>query len=202
MTPVVGLAIASPWGAGGSEVFLYAGTEVAAWEAERVARDVLAQHHLPAEFAIHRWHPVEERWEDPDVALPGSEAEREAEHQQLLDDETTESGAAGMARWLVRAELPSRPWSGPAALRSACRWRASDRSTTRSARRGRSAIRLPAAMGNERGFRHDHNSYLSAGRTRFDGLPPGHVQGRQCRLPSSSAGGPWVRNKGPKTLAA
>jgi hypothetical protein len=95
-------------GAGGSQVFLYTGTEVAAREAERIARDMLAQHHLRAEFAIHRWHPLEERWEDPEVAMPRTEAERRAEHQGLLDDETAESVAAGVAEWLVRAELPSR----------------------------------------------------------------------------------------------
>jgi hypothetical protein len=95
-------------GGGDSRVFLYAGTEVAAREAERVARDELAQHHFRAEFAIHSWHPLEERWEDPDVALPRSESECEAEHQRLLDDETAESVRAGVAQWLVRAELPSR----------------------------------------------------------------------------------------------
>ncbi len=95
-------------GAGDAQVFLYAGTEVAAREAERIARDVLAQHHFSATFAVHRWHPVEERWEDPDVAMPRTEAEREAEHQRLLDDEAAESRTAGVAEWLVRAELPSR----------------------------------------------------------------------------------------------
>jgi hypothetical protein len=95
-------------GADGSQVFLYAGTEVAAREAERVARDVLAQHHLPAGFALHRWHPAEERWEDPDLALPRTEAERQAEHQRLLDDETAESTAAGAAQWQARARFSSR----------------------------------------------------------------------------------------------
>jgi hypothetical protein len=94
-------------GAGGSQVFLYAGTEVAAREAERVARDVLAEHHFQAGFAIHRWHPVEEQWEDPDVAMPRTEAGRQAEYQRLLDDETAESLATGVAQWQVRVEFPS-----------------------------------------------------------------------------------------------
>ena len=51
-------------GAGGSQVFLSAGAEVAARQAERIARNVLARHHFQAEFAIHRWHPLEERWEN------------------------------------------------------------------------------------------------------------------------------------------
>jgi hypothetical protein len=94
-------------GAGEEEIFLYAGTEVAAREAERVAREVLAQDGIEAEFALHRWHPVEEEWESPDVALPRTEAEREAEHQRLDDAETAESLATGTAQWQARAELPS-----------------------------------------------------------------------------------------------
>jgi hypothetical protein len=95
------------FGAGDSQVFLYAGTENAARDAERVARDVLASQGIQAEFALHRWHPIEEEWEDPDVALPRTEAERQAEHQRLEDAETAESLAAGTAKWEARVEFPS-----------------------------------------------------------------------------------------------
>jgi len=94
-------------GAGGSQVFLYAGTQAAAREAETVAREVLARHHFTAEFAVHRWHPIEQEWEDPDVALPRTGAERQAEHQRLMAGETAESRAIGTAQWQVRAELPA-----------------------------------------------------------------------------------------------
>jgi hypothetical protein len=94
-------------GAGEGQIFLYAGTEAAAAEAERIARDALAQAGLAAESAVHRWHPVEERWETPDVPMPRTAAEREAEHQRLVDDETAESLASGMAQWEVRVELGS-----------------------------------------------------------------------------------------------
>jgi len=94
-------------GAGDSQIFLYAGTENAAMEAERVAREVLAEHGIEAEFALHRWHPVEEQWESPDVALPRTEAERQAEHQRLEDAETAESLATGTAQWQARVEFPS-----------------------------------------------------------------------------------------------
>ena len=63
-------------GAGDSEIFLYAGTEVAAREAERAAREVLGQLGIEAEFALHRWHPIEEEWQSPDVAMPQTDAER------------------------------------------------------------------------------------------------------------------------------
>jgi len=94
-------------GAGDSQIFLYAGTELAASEAERTAREVLGQLGIEAEFAVHRWHPIEEEWQSPDVAMPQTEAERQAEHQVLEDAETADSVAAGSALWQARAELPS-----------------------------------------------------------------------------------------------
>jgi hypothetical protein len=94
-------------GAGDGQVFLYAGTGTAARDAGRVARDVLAGHGIAAESAVHRWHPIEEQWEDPGLPMPQTKAEREAEHQRLADAETAESHATGIAQWDVRVELGS-----------------------------------------------------------------------------------------------
>ena len=94
-------------GVGDSQIFLYAGTENAARDAERVARGVLAQQGIEAEFTLHRWHPIEEEWESPDVALPQTDAERQAEHQRLEDAETAESLASGSAQWEARVKFPS-----------------------------------------------------------------------------------------------
>jgi hypothetical protein len=94
-------------GAGDSQIFLYAGTEVAAREAERVAREVLAQPGIEADFALHRWHPIEEEWEDPEVALPRTEAELQAEHQRIDEAETAESVASGVSQWEARVQFPS-----------------------------------------------------------------------------------------------
>lgn len=94
-------------GSGEHQVFLYAGTEIAAREAERVAREVLGQEGIDAAFELHRWHPIEEEWEGPDVPLPQTEADRQAEHQRLEDTETAASLASGIAQWEARAELPS-----------------------------------------------------------------------------------------------
>jgi hypothetical protein len=94
-------------GADEGQLFLYAGTEAAAQDAERIARGVLAQRGIAAESVLHRWHPIEERWETPDVAIPQTEAERQAEHQRLEDADTAESLATGIARWRVRVELGS-----------------------------------------------------------------------------------------------
>jgi hypothetical protein len=94
-------------GAGEARIFLYAGTETAAGEAERIARDVLARHGIAAGSAVHRWHPIEERWETPDVPMPQTAAERQAEHQRLVDAETAESLATDKSQWEVRVELGS-----------------------------------------------------------------------------------------------
>ena len=94
-------------GAGDSQIYLYAGTQIAAREAERLAREVLAQRGIPADVTVHHWHPVEEEWENPDVAMPRTEAQRQAEHQRLEDAETAESLATGIAQWEARAEFPS-----------------------------------------------------------------------------------------------
>ena len=92
-------------GAGDAQIFLYAGAEAAARDAEQIARDVLARHGMAAESALHRWHPIEERWEAPDVPMPQAETERQAERQRLEDAETAESLATGIAQWQVRVEL-------------------------------------------------------------------------------------------------
>jgi hypothetical protein len=92
---------------GDGQVFLYAGTETAAEDAGRTARDVLAGHGMTAESAVHRWHPIEEQWETPDVPMPQTKAEREAEHQRLVDAEAAESQATGVDQWEVRADLGS-----------------------------------------------------------------------------------------------
>ena len=93
--------------ADGPRVLLYAGTEDAAREADQVVRRVMAQRGLGADFALDRWHPVEEEWQDADVPMPQTDEQRQAEHQRLEADETRESLATGHARWEVRVELPS-----------------------------------------------------------------------------------------------
>lgn len=94
--------------ADGPHVFLYAGTEDAAREAERVVRQVLEQHQQAAEFAVDRWHPIEQEWEDASVPLPETAEQQQAERQRRVDDDTQESLATGRADWEVRVELASR----------------------------------------------------------------------------------------------
>jgi hypothetical protein len=92
----------------GTQIFLYAGTENAAREADQVARELTTQHGLSADFALDRWHPIEEEWEDASVAMPQTGDQREAEHRRLEEDETRESEEFGYPQWEVRVEMPSR----------------------------------------------------------------------------------------------
>ncbi|HEX4658459.1 MAG TPA: hypothetical protein VH307_13830 [Streptosporangiaceae bacterium] len=93
--------------ADGPRIFLYAGTEDGAREADQIVRQVMAQRGLGADFALDRWHPVEEEWQDADVPMPQTDQQRQAEQQRLEADETRESLATGHAQWEVRVELPS-----------------------------------------------------------------------------------------------
>lgn len=93
----------------GPHMFVYAATEDVARSAERVVRKVLAERLLvTAGVWLDRWHPDEQDWEDAAVPMPGSEQERAAERQRLMDEQTQQSVAAGQAGWQVRVDLPSR----------------------------------------------------------------------------------------------
>jgi sugar phosphate isomerase/epimerase len=56
---------------------------------------------------VHRWHELEQRWEDEDVPLPRTEAERRTEHGRLEAAEAAEGRERGRTLWEVRLELPS-----------------------------------------------------------------------------------------------
>jgi hypothetical protein len=94
--------------ADGNHIFLYAATENAAREADRVTRDALAKRELTAEFALDRWHPIEQEWEDAGAPMPETAEQRGAEHERLVADENEETREEGQASWEVRAELHSR----------------------------------------------------------------------------------------------
>ena len=94
--------------ADGPRLFLYAADHDAARAADRMVREVLAPDQLAAaRFTLDRWHPDEQDWEDAGVPMPGSDQERAAEHERLMDYQTQQSAAAGQPGWQVRVELPS-----------------------------------------------------------------------------------------------
>jgi hypothetical protein len=91
----------------GERIFLYAGSEDAARRADQIVRELVSERGLQASFALDRWHPVAQEWQDASVLLPRTEDERQAEHQRLEAEEARESLTSGYAEWEVRVELPS-----------------------------------------------------------------------------------------------
>ena len=87
----------------GSTLFLYTISQAQADEAARVVRDLLSADRLTAEVRIVRWHPDAEEWEDADVPLPRTEAERAEEHERLEDRHRDEVEAGGAYDWVVDA---------------------------------------------------------------------------------------------------
>jgi hypothetical protein len=91
----------------GPRVFLYAGTEAETREAERIARELVAEEELTAEIRATRWHPVEEAWKDATIPLPLTDEEEQEELDRKEDAEWQEALEEGSFDWMVKAELPS-----------------------------------------------------------------------------------------------
>lgn len=89
----------------GPHLFLYAGSEEAAREAERVARELVDAGQLTAEVSVTRWHPDEEVWRDASEPLPRTDAEREAERMRHVAAERREVEEDGEFDWEVRVRL-------------------------------------------------------------------------------------------------
>ena len=91
----------------GDNVYAYADSREAIHETAALVRSLLGERADGATIAIHRWHELEQRWEDEDVPLPQTDAERREEQQRLETAETEESLRSGRALWEVRLELQS-----------------------------------------------------------------------------------------------
>lgn len=92
----------------GPQLFLYAGTEQQAREAELVVRGLVVADDLSAEFAgVTRWHPVEQEWKDASIPLPRTEPEVHQELDHKEEAERTEVAEEGSYDWLVKINLPS-----------------------------------------------------------------------------------------------
>ncbi len=88
-------------------MFVYAGDRAQAEAAEGKIRSVAAEHGWDIEIELKHWHPTAEEWEDPDKPLPTTDAERLAEHQELLAQEREDSDIRGYPEYEVRIECPS-----------------------------------------------------------------------------------------------
>jgi hypothetical protein len=89
----------------GPRLFLYAGSESRAHEAERIVRELVESGGLTADVRVTRWHPVEEAWKDFSIPLPSSAAEEEAEYASR---EAAEAEQEGVYDWSVVVHLPGR----------------------------------------------------------------------------------------------
>jgi len=92
----------------GPRVFLYAGKEAEAREAEAVARELVANDDLSADISVTRWHPLAEEWQDAAAPLPATEADEREEARETEPHEQAEALEEDSYDWLVKAELSSR----------------------------------------------------------------------------------------------
>lgn len=92
----------------GPRLFLYAGSEQQAREAEEVVRKLVAADDLTAEFlGITRWHPVERAWKDASIPLPRTGDEIQAELRRKEEAERQEAEQDGSYDWMLKLNLPS-----------------------------------------------------------------------------------------------
>jgi hypothetical protein len=80
----------------GEHLFLYTGSEEAAREAERVARELVASQGVSGELRVTRWDETEEAWTDASGAEGPAADVREREEAWSEPD------------WEVRVDLPGR----------------------------------------------------------------------------------------------
>jgi hypothetical protein len=90
----------------GPHMFLYANSEEAAREAERVARGLLEAEDVSGTLRVTRWHPDAEDWEDASVPLPQTEEQREAERRRHEAEETAEAAEVGEWDYEVHVDPP------------------------------------------------------------------------------------------------
>jgi hypothetical protein len=91
----------------GPDVFCYAGERAQAELAADAIRTIAAERGWDVELRLKRWHPTAEEWEDPDVPLPTTDAERAAERARRVAKEREESAERGYAEYEVRIECSS-----------------------------------------------------------------------------------------------
>jgi hypothetical protein len=92
----------------GPRMFLYAGSEGEAREAERVARDLVAADDLSARITLTRWHPDEDAWKDAALPMPETDEQRALERQRHERAAESEPRPRWAYQWEVRVDLPTR----------------------------------------------------------------------------------------------
>jgi hypothetical protein len=101
----------------GSEVFCYAGSREQAEATRAAVQKLVAGHGWSADYELTHWHPTAEEWEDPDVPLPQTDAERAEELSRRVAQERADSEAQGYPEFEVRVQCASRGEAGELAER-------------------------------------------------------------------------------------
>jgi hypothetical protein len=91
-----------------AEVFCYTATREQAETAEVAIRAIAEEHAWEPDFELTHWHPTAEAWEDPDAPLPQSDADRAAEHAEMIAREHATEREHGYPDYEVRIECVSR----------------------------------------------------------------------------------------------
>jgi hypothetical protein len=92
----------------GERIFVYAATREPLDLVREKTAEFFDSKGWKGEFELRHWHPVADEWEDPDDPLPTSEADKEAEHEQLIATEDAETAArGGRAEFEVSVKFPT-----------------------------------------------------------------------------------------------
>jgi hypothetical protein len=92
----------------GETIYLYAGERAQLDQIRGVVEKFLGSKGWQGKLELRHWHKEAEEWEDPAAPEPTTAAEREAEHERLIereDEETEERG--GRAEFEVSAKFPT-----------------------------------------------------------------------------------------------
>ncbi len=92
----------------GERIFLYAATREPLDHARTAVQKRLDAEGWRGTLELRRWHADADAWEDPDKALPSTAAEKEAEHEELMETEDEETAARhGRAEFEVSVKFPT-----------------------------------------------------------------------------------------------
>jgi hypothetical protein len=91
-----------------THLFLYGEAEEEVRRAAEEVRPLLGLDAPDVVATIERWHPVEERWEDPAVALPETAEDLAREEAARRAREEQASRLRGEPEWEVRIEVADR----------------------------------------------------------------------------------------------
>ena len=92
----------------GERIFVYAATRDPLDLVQSKVGEYFDSKGWKGEFELRHWHHEAEDWEDPDNPLPSTDAEKDAEHEQLLETEDEETAARhGRAEFEVSVKFPT-----------------------------------------------------------------------------------------------